>query len=179
MTNTARDMSNEAVPEIVISVELNGTTHRRDLMEDLVVDEEHIDQYLIEAPGKTAWWHHLYEQQKTRCQKQEVKIERLAAELDVKFRKEADDDSRRVTDKAILSLIKTDEEYQGLEDELLEMKETLNILKAAVAAIGELRSTLISLSANMRTQWKPTNTKRPTEATGSAVDKFKQLVKDS
>lgn len=162
-------MSEEQRLEITVS--MGGQIYKRSLLDDLTVDEEHVNTYLVEAPGKTAWWHQLYEQQKTKVQKQEVALKRKHAELSKHYRKSAADDGQKISNAEVESLVISDPEYQNIEDALLDMQETLNLLRGAVEAVKELRSTLISLSANLRTEFKPTKFK---EAGESASQRFKE-----
>ena len=96
----------------------------------------------------------MYEIAKTRVLKAQVRLDRCEAELDANFRRELEANDEKITDKRIANLIKLDKRYQEIEDELLDLKETANFMKFATEAIKEKRSTLISLSANMRTEFK-------------------------
>ena len=53
------------MPETIIAVTINGEVHKRNLSEDLRVDEMHINEFLCRAPGVTAYWNTLYEKQKS------------------------------------------------------------------------------------------------------------------
>lgn len=140
----------EQMPPIEISVRIDGQLVKRNLSEDLRVDEEHINDYLLKAPAITAYWNTLYEQQRSATTRCRVALERKKAELDQRFRKEAKADGRKISNTEVEALIMTHGEYTVLEDEYLNHRETELTLKGAVEAVKEYRSTLISLSANMR-----------------------------
>jgi len=143
-------MTESDIPDMEIVIKINGNLEKRNLRDDLKIDEAHINDYLIRAPGITAYYHRLYETQKTKVQKEEVSLTRLKAEIDKRERVKARADNRKITSSEIDAIVALDKNYQILEDQSLESQETLNILKGAVEAIRELRSTLISLSANLR-----------------------------
>jgi len=137
-------------PEIVIEVKLDGQLHKRNLSEDLAVDEEHINVYLQRAPGLTAYWNTLLEKQRSIVQRIKVTKDRKFAELSKHYRSIIVNDTGKVSNAQIEANILSDPDYQKIEDELLDNQEKELLLKGAVEAIRELRSTLISLSANMR-----------------------------
>lgn len=143
---------NLAIPELEINVRVGDQIVKRKLSDDLAVDEEHINDTLLRAPGITAYWASLYERQRGITQRKKVELERLRAQKDKHYRTLAKRGSDRVSNAEIAAMIQTDEEYTAVEDEYLQLHETELILKAALEAIKELRSTLISLSANMRTE---------------------------
>ena len=85
--------------------------------------------------------------------------------------------------------IETLRRHQAIQDELLDMKETLNFFKFATKGLEEKRSTLISLSSNMRSEIKSGYNKFGNSYTGknrsdsqdnseSPVDRLRQLKKD-
>ena len=177
-------MTKKEVERIVVAIEVDGQTQKRDLTEDLKIDEEHINDHLIRMPAITAWWHRMYEVSRTRVQQKKLEIERHGAELDKNIREEltlennhvSDSDKIKVTDTRVSNLIKLDRAYQKLEDELLELQETYNFLKAATEAIKEARSTLISLSANMRTEYNMGSRSRKTVEPESSSRNNKESV---
>jgi hypothetical protein len=165
------------IPAMEIAITINGEVHKRNLANDLSVDEEHINDTLIDAPGKTAYWNYLYQCQKSIVSKQKVKVERYAAELGKRLREEARADDHRTTDKSVADEIASDEIYQSLQNELLDMEELENQLKAAVEAIRELRSTLISLSANLRTEGMPTRVNKQTYMQDNGGSRLAAMLK--
>jgi hypothetical protein len=149
-------MSDELVRQskdggIEVSVTISGTNHTRSLSDDLKVTEEHIQEVLIQAPGKTAHWNLLYQQQKSIKGRVKTSLESKHAELNLRFRKEANQDGVKISANEVEAKILCSPEYQELQNILLDEQEKENVLKACVDAIDELKSTLISLSANMRT----------------------------
>ncbi len=140
----------EETPPVQIQVRVGDEIHTRNLSDDLRVDEEHINEYLTRAPGLTAYYNMLYEKQRSIVTRNKVALERLYATLDAQYRKQKRDDDQKPVNAEIENLVKLNDDYCTLEDQLVENQETLNLLKAAVESIKEMRSTLISLSANMR-----------------------------
>ena len=136
---------------INVAVTIRGISHTRNLSEDLNVDEENIQTVLQQAPGKTAYWHMLYEQQRSIVQRIKVAMERKYAKLNMQFRKDATNDGAKTSTNEIEARILCDEDYQTLQDRYLDEQEKERILKAAINSLDELRSTLISFSSNMRT----------------------------
>lgn len=142
----------DVMPPMIISVEIDGQLVRRNLTDDLKTDEAHINDYLKRAPGLTAYWNTLYEKQRSIAQRAKVSMERKRAQADARIRRDASMDNRKVTDKQVESMVTCDSEFTQAEDNYLTQHETELTLKGAVEAIKELRSTLISLSANMRSE---------------------------
>lgn len=140
----------EKQPSIVVSMEMGGEIVKRNLSEDLKLDEEHINEYLIRQPGIVAYWNNLHERQKSVVDRVKVAKQRKYAELQRHYRDIAKNDESRVTNAEIESRIFADTAFQEIEDRLLEEEEKCGVLKSAVEALREMRSTLISLSANMR-----------------------------
>ena len=143
-------MDEVKLPSIVIDVTIGNDHIQRNLSDDLRVDDSHINDYLQRSPALTAYWNTLYERQRSIVSRNKVKLERKKAELDKKLRKERRQDGAKVSQAEIEALVLTDNEYIVIEDEYLNNKEVELTLKGAVEAIRELRSTLISLSANLR-----------------------------
>ncbi len=125
----------QEIGDMVVTVVVDGDNVTRNLKEDLEIDETYIGNALFKSSGITAYWHMLFEKQKTIVQKTKVALDRLRAGIGYKIRKEAKSDGERVTDKAVDEQIIIDNTYQDLEERLLEAQETLNILKGAVEAI--------------------------------------------
>ena len=140
----------QTLPPIIISVEIAGEMVRRNLSDDLKVDEEHINEYLRRAPGLTAYWNTLFEKQRSITQRNKVALDRLYASKDRRYREIARADDRKPVNAEIEAEVLNDEDYINLQEEFLDNQEKELLLKGAVEAIRELRSTLISLSANMR-----------------------------
>ena len=139
-----------AAPDIDISVHINGKLIQRNLSEDLRIEEKHINESLIHLPGITAYWNHMYQTQKSITLRNKVSLEREKAKIDTRIRTMHKNDGTKVTNPEIEASVLLDETYQEIEDQYLLNKETELILKAACEAVKELRSTGISLSANMR-----------------------------
>lgn len=140
----------QTIPSIVINVEVDGQIEKRDLTKDLSVQDEHINEWLQKAPGIIAYWHTLYEKQKSIVDKHEVKLNRKRAEVEKEIRKQRKQDESKITNSEIQSEIITNESFQELEDKFFDLRETMHLLKAASEAVKSLNSTLYSLSSNMR-----------------------------
>jgi len=149
-------MSEELVKQkdgaIEITVNIQGTEYQRNLSDDLAVTEDHIQEVLIQAPGKATFWNMLYQKQRSVVQKLKVTMERTYAELNTEYRRNADQDGKKISQDEVAAMILCNKDYQEIQDTLLVEQEKSNVLKAATDGIESLKSTLISLSANMRSQ---------------------------
>jgi hypothetical protein len=186
---SSEEITYQPVEDIIVSIEVNGEIQKRNLTDDLKVTEDHINEHLKAAPGIIAWWYKMYEISRTRVLKKEVQLERVAAELDVEIREDMENREEKITDVRVQRAIQLNKRYQAIQDELLDMKETLNFFKFATKGLEEKRSTLISLSSNMRSEIKSGYNKFGNSYTGknrsdsqdnseSPVDRLRQLKKD-
>ena len=163
---------------LTISVMVNGKPFNRSLASDLRVNESEINNYLIQNPGKVAhWvtWHgkakvsaaHIklfYEETLARIREEVRKDSREQYLLQLKAYGSIPKKDRDGVPKPSLPTVSEVDDRALLHDDvrqanrdLIEANEVVGLLQAAVSAIKDLSSTLISLSANMRTEQKSLN----------------------
>lgn len=167
------------IETLTISVTVNGMQFNRSLANDLRVSEQSINQYLMENPGKTAFWSTWHGKAKVAADEAKVEYEETLARTRERIRKEARDAHRdtllhwgtqpketretlpkpslptnpEIDDRALL-----DEGVRQAYEQVLKANEVVALLGAAVQAMHSLSSTLISLSANMRIEWSSLKT---------------------
>jgi hypothetical protein len=138
------------LPPIIITVKIGGVVEQRNLSDDLSVSEDHINEYLIRSPALTAYWNMLHEKQRSIVQRTEVAVKRKRGEIAKRQRELRRSDNEKISVSEIESLIDCDPDFQEIENQYLDLCDNERLLKGAVDSIKELRSILISLSANMR-----------------------------
>ena len=153
-------MSN-IIPPMEVSVQVGDNIVKRDLAADLALDEDHINEWIKKQPALVAYWNMLFQKQRSIVERTKIRKQRKYAELDKKIRQSAANDGRSITNKEVEQGVFLDEEYQAIEEELLQAEETLGILKAAIEAIRNQGSALIGLSANMRAEGSIVKIKKP------------------
>jgi len=128
---------------------------RRSLKDDLELsDPALIDDYLIKHPANTAYWNAMWQMSKSRVEKLKYRLEVYYAELDKNLREKALEDGEKLSEPQIKQLIISDSKYRKIKEQLLDLQEQDGLLKAAVEALGHMKSSLISFSSNLREEKK-------------------------
>lgn len=134
--------------ELQITIKMGDEVVKRNLKEDLAVDIDHINEVLIQNPGKTAYYNTLFQRIKSQADKVQARLRKIEATADKTIRLE----NPEATETQIKNLVVLNEERLAAEAYLLELREQQGLLAAAIEAMKDMRSTLISLSSNMRAE---------------------------
>jgi len=103
-------------------------------------------------PAIKAWYGYLHSMAKSELEQIEHAVEIFAAELDFSIREEAERANKKITEKAILSQITQDLDFQEMKVALSACKLNESLLKNLNMALEHKRDALICIGANMRSE---------------------------
>lgn len=168
--------SNEKIEEVIIDIQVGTDRLNRSLSADLQIDEDRINKWLIEIPSKTAYWGVWSKRAKMERLKAEynketalVQCKAMARSILNSARKEeieayakSDAASKKllakpkdgVTETEITDLAKSLPAYQESIRLYLAAREADEMLDAAMDAFKICHGALMTLAANMRTEYK-------------------------
>ncbi len=168
--------SNEKIEEVIIDVQVGTDRLNRSLSADLKIDEERINKWLIEIPSKTAYWgvwskrakmerlraEYNKETALVQCKAMARSILNSAKKEEIVEYAKADAASKKllakpkdgVTETEITDLAKSLPAYQESIRLYLAAREADEMLDAAMEAFKICHGALMTLAANMRTEYK-------------------------
>jgi hypothetical protein len=161
------------ISNLTITVMIEGIQFSRSLTDDLNVSEDEINRWLKEQPTKMAYWSIWSGRAEVILDAMEHNLKKVEAEAYAAERKKIYDQYKtEFHDYAILPppeqkvqakpkeptadvykyAIEYSPEYREAVNKVIQAKEVVKYMKSAVTALYDLRSTLISLSSNMRSE---------------------------
>lgn len=117
---------------------------KANLTEELKVDRFNLDRAIERQAGLYGWWASLYSEVASRVKRIEDRLERLEAELFVRYSKE------KVKSTQIKYRIRLNKDYQKLQDRKRRWERAERVLKHAEKAFDQRASMIQTLSANTR-----------------------------
>ena len=113
--------------------------------EDLAISIYELDKHLEQQASLLGKVAEEYAEVMNERDEIKVKLERLEAELDSKYRQQAEEKGKKVTEKVIASQIKQDSEYVKLMEKFLDVQGDLNFLMAEKQALEYKKKSLEGL----------------------------------
>lgn len=148
---------------MIFEFTLNGKTFKYDPEEEAKIDLSNLNECLAQHPGKVAFIGAVSALFKTMLNRKEAELERLYAILDAQIRANyAEGRGGKLTEKAIESLIYTNDEYIALKEETLNILEKSRLADSALEALRHRQFALVALVGMYKTEF-----------TGSYVDMIK------
>lgn len=126
--------------------------YKLDLNLDLNIDKGKINEELSRQPSMYAWYATLYELAKAKTNRLKQTMEVTHAELDIKYRSEAQKSGQKVTEAYIQSLITVSPAYKESEANYYDSKKEEGMLNVAKTAFEQRKDMLISIATNMRVE---------------------------
>lgn len=165
--NADRDLS-----ILNIEVKLRTGVYQGDLAEDLKINIDNLSESYIDQPGKYAWWASLAAQARAIADKIKAEVDNkedyvrksLRGELDAKVRKGLELDGEKITETKVENAIYSHpayregmEELQDLRIKYAQANENAVLLESARAALDQRKDMLISLGAQLRSDYNNTS----------------------
>lgn len=151
-----------------IDVKINNQEINLDLSQDMIIDVNNINQSYIDQPSKYAYWATLSALARSKANKLKQKLDKeqdylkttLTGTLDAKVRNQLELDGEKITESKVTNAIYTNPEYiayKGKIDDLnvqyLEADEQARLLEVGRATLDQRKEMLISLGAQLRSDW--------------------------
>jgi predicted nucleic acid-binding Zn-ribbon protein len=121
-----------------------------DLIKELKVDKHRIDRELLRQPGLYAWWAALYSASAEKCEKLQMRMERLQAQLSTEATRKLKTRSKYVRAGEVQDLVKNNKELKRMQERLLRWRSAERQLKYAVRAFEQRKDVIQSYCANQR-----------------------------
>ena len=118
-----------------------------DIAADLKVDKNNLTDEMEEQPSKYAWWASLTELVRLRHNQKKLDLSIYEADLDKKFREEAD--GGKVTEAQMKGLVQRDTKWQQLNRDLFELKYQVGVLEAASWAFSQRADMIKALAPSL------------------------------
>ena len=161
-------MSEINMEVLKIDVKINNQEINLDLSQDMIIDVNNINQSYIDQPSKYAYWATLSALARSKANKLKQKLDKeqdylkttLTGTLDAKVRNQLELDGEKITESKVTNAIYTNPEYiayKGKIDDLnvqyLEADEQARLLEVGRATLDQRKEMLISLGAQLRSDW--------------------------
>lgn len=123
---------------------------KADLIQELRVDKHRMDRELLRQPGLYAWWAALYSASVDKCEKLQLRLERLEARLTTEVSRRLKAKSKYVRAGEVTAEVRNDKELQRMQERLLRWRSAERELKYAVRAFEQRKDVIQSYCANQR-----------------------------
>jgi len=134
----------------VIEVEVDGRTYILDSQEDVKIDPGDIDGEFIQMGQLLEDYGTLGEHANAAVLEKNYELDRLYAIVDHNIRLEFESAGVKPTVKTVDNSVITNQGYQKVKLELLELTKTAKLIAVVLKAIQGKKECLVSLAANMR-----------------------------
>lgn len=133
----------------------NGTTEEViDLRSVLAINQQNLPQEFTDQPSLFAWYGVLLADQQAKLAFSEKDRDRYAAELSIRFRKEAVTLKEKVTEAQLEAKIKLDDKYTVLDDQVIILNSVCKRLEVLVKASVQRKDMLEQLGMLARQEFK-------------------------
>lgn len=138
-------------------VEVEGIIYDLDeVYPDLRIDPTHIIDQLSEHAAKYAYWSTLAEEASIAYDVAKRRVDYVEAALDDKLRREARDLDEKVTEAIIQRRIIREDEYQDVQDAMLDARRSAALLSIIRRAFEQRLSALIAVNNRDRAEMAAT-----------------------
>lgn len=138
-----------------IKIILDEKEYELDYNSELQCAEETINENLKEQPSLFAWYAVLQEMAEEALATEKLAFDMIEASLDARLRKQAMKRKEKLTEKELLSQIKTHDDYVEARTAVINAKKNAGTLKAIKDAFGHRKEMVLALASNMRAQADP------------------------
>lgn len=140
----------QADPEIRVEFFLDDGSIGRDLNQDLKIDPNDLDRELISQPSLYAYYASLNQRARYVAEKAAFEYEKAIAEYSKMAREELSETNRRVTDKQIESLVKSNPRILALKKNMIDKEGQARLLWCMERALDQKKDSLMQLCNNRR-----------------------------
>lgn len=133
---------------------IDGEEYESSLRDDLEIDAGNPNEALVNQAKLLAMYGFAYEHALAYQRDLESQLERKYAYIDAETRASYAQQSIKLTEKMVESVVKTNREYIELNDMCRDAAATTGMLKAAFKAIEQRKDLIVTLSHNLRAENK-------------------------
>jgi len=140
--------------ELVPTYTVGSIDYASTLDEDLYINRGDLNTSFSEHSAKFAYYATCFELAADKLRRMEVDLKRLYAVLDHEKRMDMLNSGAKSTEKMIENMVITDDRYVIFQSDTLDAEKQLGLLKAARDSMAARKEMLVSLGANMRTEFR-------------------------
>jgi len=140
----------EDIPRIEVTIEIGDESLRRDINEDLRIDIDNLDEALIRQPALYAYYASLTQKANLLAENARHEYDKAVNQYATTAREELSEGSKRVTDKQIDSLIKSQPTILALHKRMIIAENNARTLWSLTKALDQKREALAQLCYNRR-----------------------------
>lgn len=163
-----------------VQVRFGTEVYRGNYVEDLDVDEGHINDALIAQPARFVFWAKLAAVARVIYEQAKLELEKYDAQLYTFKRNEKETAGEKVTERQLETMVSLDVHHQDKVTAVLRAKLQYDHLDSVKEAFLQRSQMLMSVSANLRQEWE-TNLSLRAHTTGKSGESmaFKQVLEKS
>jgi hypothetical protein len=171
---------NNVVTDGRIEIRFGTEVYRGNYVEDLGVDEGHINDALIAQPARFVFWAKLSAIARVIHEQAKLELEKYDAQLYTFKRNEKESAGEKVTERQLETMIIQDVHHQERVTAVLRAKLQYDHLDSVKEAFLQRSQMLMSVSANLRQEWE-TSLSLKAHTTGRSGESvgFKQVLEKS